>query len=188
MAFSAALTPNTSTLVQKTFSCGDLLPLQSDSLWEIQRGAVRAMTWSEDGRQVTLGFWGPGDVVGKPLSSLDPYQIDCLTSVEATLMPANTWHQIIDAWIAHIQLSEELLNIVHNRPVNLRLLQLLKWLGRKFGRQVNTGILIDLPLTHQALSEVICTTRVTVTRLLNQFEAEGILDRHGRFLILRSPK
>ena len=187
MVISSTFTANTTTILgQRTFSCSDLLPLQSDSLWKIERGAVRAMTWSEDGRSITLGFWGPGDLVGKPLSKLDPYQIECLTSVEATFLPTHLWHQVMDAWISHIQLSEELLSIVHNRPVNLRLLQLLKWLARKFGRQVDQGILIDLPLTHQALSEVICTTRVTVTRLLNQLEAEGILKRHGRFLILAS--
>jgi len=94
----------------------------------------------------------------------------------------------MDAWISHAQESEELLSIVHNRPVNVRLLQLLNWLARKFGREVEGGKLIELPLTHQALSEVICTTRVTVTRLLNQFEQEGILNRRGRFLILGRQK
>lgn len=188
MVISSTFPANTNTTIlgQRTFSCSDLLPLQSDSLWKIERGVVRAMTWSEEGKSVTLGFWGPGDLVGKPLSKLDPYQIECLTSVEATFLPPHLWHQVMDAWISHIQLSEELLSIVHNRPVNVRLLNLLKWLARKFGRQVDQGMLIDLPLTHQDISEVICTTRVTVTRLLNQFDAEGILKRHSRFLILAS--
>lgn len=188
MVISAPAPLNRANLKQLTFSCYDLLPLQSDSLWKIERGVVRTLTWSEEGRSIVLGFWGPGDVVGKPLSRLEPYQIECLTSAEVSILPSNLWHQVMDAWISHAQQSEELLSIVHNRPVNVRLLQLLNWLARKFGREVEGGKLIELPLTHQALSEVICTTRVTVTRLLNQFEQEGILNRRGRFLILGRQK
>ncbi|MCL1475830.1 Crp/Fnr family transcriptional regulator [Argonema antarcticum] len=188
MPLSAPIPLNLTNLKQRTFSCHDLLPLQSDSLWKIERGVVRTLTCSEEGRSIVLGFWGPGDVVGKPLSRLDPYQIECLTSAEVSLLPSHLWYQVMDAWILHAQESEELLSIVHNRPVNLRLLQLLNWLARKFGREVEGGKLIELPLTHQALSEVICTTRVTVTRLLNQFEQEGILNRRGRFLILGRQK
>ena len=182
--FSLTTTPNSASLMQRTFCCYDSIPLESNILWKIERGVARTFTWSEEGKPITLGFWGPGDLVGKPLSRLEAYQIECLTSVEATLLPSHLWPQFMDAWISHVQLSEELLSIVHNRPVNLRFLQLLNWLARKFGREVNEGILIELPLTHQALSEVICTTRVTVTRLISQFEQEGILKRHNRFLIM----
>ena len=187
MLTSSPLSVNQTPLKQLTFSRYDLLSLQSDILWKIERGVVRTLTWSEDGKPIILGFWGSGDIVGKPLSNLDPYQIECLTSVEVNLIPSNIWYQFMDAAIAHIRLSEELLNIVHSRPVPCRLLQLLDWLARKFGRDVEQGKLIELPLTHQALSEAICTTRVTVTRLLKQFEEEGVLKRHGRYLVLCQP-
>ena len=187
MLISAPTSLNATPLKQLTFSRYDLLTLQSDILWKIERGVVRTLTCSEDGKPIILGFWGSGDIVGKPLSNLEPYQIECLTSVEVNLIPSNIWYQFMDAAIAHIRLSEELLNIVHSRPVPFRLLQLLDWLARKFGRDVEQGKLIELPLTHQALSEAICTTRVTVTRLLKQFEEEAILKRHGRYLVLCQP-
>lgn len=187
MLISVPTSVNATPLKQLTFSRYDLLTLQSDILWKIERGVVRTLTWSEDGKPVILGFWGSGDIVGKPLTNLEPYQIECLTSVEVTLLPSNIWYQYIDAAISHIRQSEELLNIVHSRPVPSRLLQLLNWLTRKFGRDVEQGKLIEIPLTHQALSEAICTTRVTVTRLLKHFEEEEILKRHGRYLVLCQP-
>ncbi|MBE9227678.1 Crp/Fnr family transcriptional regulator [Phormidium sp. LEGE 05292] len=187
MLISVPTSLNATPLKQLTFSRYDQLTLQSDVLWKIERGVVRTLTWSEDGKPIILGFWGSGDIVGRPLTNLEPYQIECLTSVEVNLLPSNIWYQFMDAAIAHIRLSEELLNIVHSRPVPSRLLQLLDWLARKFGRDVEQGKLIELPLTHQALSEAICTTRVTVTRLLKQFEEEGILKRHGRYLVLCQP-
>ena len=84
-----------------------------------------------------------------------------------------------------IQQMEELLAIVRSRPTDARLLQLLRWLSRKFGCEVPQGLLIDVRLTHQEIAEVIGTTRVTVTRLLQQFEQAGSIDRNnGRLIVV----
>ncbi len=88
----------------------------------------------------------------------------------------------------HIQQAEELLSIVHRKPISLRLWQFLVWLSEKFGRDVEQGKLIELNVTHQEMAEVLNTTRVTVTRLLQQFEDEGNLLRHKRRIILRLSK
>lgn len=173
-------------LMQRTLSCRDLIPLQPDALWKITWGVVRTLTWDEEGTPATLGYWGPGDVVGQPLSRIEPYQIECLTSVEAELIPFHQSHQALDALFLHIQQAEELLSIVRHERMHCRLQQILVWLAQKFGREVNSGRLIDLRLTHQAIAEVIGTTRVTVTRLLNQFEREGVISRPRRhYIVLR---
>ncbi|WP_250126639.1 Crp/Fnr family transcriptional regulator [Chroococcidiopsis sp. CCMEE 29] len=170
---------------QRTFSRRDLIPLQPELLWRIETGVVRTLTWSEEGTPVTLGYWGATDVVGQPLSRVTPYQIECITTVEASLVPEHLWHQVLEAVLKHAQQTEELLCIFHQEPLHLRLRLLLVWLAQKFGRQVETGKLIDLRLTHQQLAEVIGATRVTVTRLLKQFEREGIIKRsHRQPLIL----
>ncbi|MDP8964223.1 MAG: helix-turn-helix domain-containing protein [Cyanobacteriota bacterium] len=58
-------------------------------------------------------------------------------------------------------------------------------MANKFGHTVERGPLIDLHLTHQEISEIIGTTRVTVTRLLNTFEKQGIIERLPRkFIVL----
>lgn len=73
----------TADLMLHTFRHRGLIPLRSNALWLLERGAVRTLTWSEEGKVVTLGYWGSGDVVGQPLSNVQPYQIECLTSFEA---------------------------------------------------------------------------------------------------------
>jgi len=160
-----------------------MIPLRADVLWKIERGVVRTTTWSEAGRLVTLGYWGSLDVVGQPLSRVEPYQIECLTSVEVSLLPSERWHQALDAILLHIQQSEELLNIVRQEGVQRRLQEMFVWLAHKFGRKVEQGQLIDLRLTHQEIAEVIGATRVTVTRLLKQFEQEGIIYRSQQHFI-----
>lgn len=166
------------------FSRNDLLPLKPDILWRIEWGAVRSLTWSDEGSVVTVGYWGSGDVVGHALSRLHPHQIECMTSVEATAVPDRAWPELLDAIIAHVQQTEELLSIVRYERIYQRLERLLLWLSRKFGRRVPNGELIDLRLTHQGIAELIGTTRVTVTRLLKELEEEGKIIRQQRHYII----
>ncbi|TVP66159.1 MAG: Crp/Fnr family transcriptional regulator [Nodularia sp. (in: Bacteria)] len=194
---STSLTPNLShlsnestlsgELSQRLFTRRELIPPDNHILWRIERGAVRTLTWSEDGIFITLGYWGPGDLIGYSLSKVQPYQIECLTSVEVSIIPQHLWYKDIDAFLSHIKHSEELLSIVHLKPMSLRLGKFLLWLSGKFGRDVEQGKLIDLNITHQEISEVLNTTRVTVTRLLQQFEEQGALLRYKRRIILLSP-
>ncbi|MEA5583299.1 Crp/Fnr family transcriptional regulator [Nodularia harveyana UHCC-0300] len=171
-------------LPQRLFNRRELIPLEKDVLWRIERGAVRTLTWSEEGIFITLGYWGAGDLIGYSLSKVQPYQIECLTSVEVSIIKPDLWYRDIDAFLSHIQNSEELLSIVHLKPMSLRLGKFLLWLGEKFGCDVVQGKLIDLNITHQEISEVLNTTRVTVTRLLQHFEEEGALLRRKRRIIL----
>ncbi len=197
MTYSSINTPNpissnpltiaNEQLPQRLFNRREIIPQRNDVLWRIQRGTIRTLTWSEDGTFITLGYWGPGDLVGYPLSTVKPYQIECLTSVEVSIIPPHLWHQDLNALLSHIQQAEELLSIVHRKPISLRLWQFLVWLSEKFGREVEQGKLIDLNVTHQEIAEVLNTTRVTVTRLLQQFEEEGKMLRYKRRIVLCFP-
>lgn len=63
------------------------------------------------------------------------------------------------------------------KRIDIMLLKLLNWLANRFGQDANQGRLIDLRLTHQDLSELLGTTRVTVTRALDQLEQQGFIQR-----------
>lgn len=184
MVPSAPSLISTLPLTRRSFNHRDRIPLREDVLWRIESGAVRTVTWREEGILVALGYWGVGDVVGQPLCQVKPYEIECLTRVEVSLLPYELWREALNAVISHIQQLEELLSIVHLNPISVRLWQFLVFLGEKFGCDVEQGRLIDLQLTHQELAETINATRVTVTRLLQQFKQEGMLLRHSRRLVL----
>lgn len=154
------------------FSRRDLLPTERYRLWQLDTGWVRTLTWNEDGAVVTLGFWQAGDIVGQELCKVHPYQIECLATVEATPLPSD-YSLNQEALISHLYQSQELLRIIHYRRVEFRLTELLNWLAQQFGHKVAQGYLIDLRLTHQDIADVIGTTRVTVTRLLNHFQQQG---------------
>ncbi|TVQ16766.1 MAG: Crp/Fnr family transcriptional regulator [Leptolyngbya sp. DLM2.Bin15] len=180
---SIALPQHQSRLQGRQFNRKDLLPINSDCIWKIDSGLVRTFTWDESGRIMTLGFWGAGDVVGYPLSYLDPYFIECLTPVTVwQVLPDSSY--VKQALWQRVGKSEEFLSIVHQHDVGGRLMHLLIWLADQFGQPIAEGQLLDVHLTHQLLAETAHTTRVTVTRILNQWEREGKLKRSTRSLIL----
>ncbi|MBD2309063.1 Crp/Fnr family transcriptional regulator [Chroococcidiopsis sp. FACHB-1243] len=171
-------------LSQQMFKRHDSIPLKSEMLLHIERGVVRTVTWSEEGTVMTLGYWGTGDVIGQPLSNIQPYQVECITSVEVSYVPSYQREWVLTAICRHVQQAEELLSIIRQTNARDRLLQMLLWLARKFARPVERGRLIDLRLTHQEIAEFIGMTRVSVTRLLSQLEQEGIIDRPRRHFIV----
>lgn len=168
----------------RVLSRHQLFPSRRDILWQIQSGVVCTSTVSEDGLLIILGYWGAGDVVGHAMSQLGAYKIECLTEVEVSLLPQAQWSQAVEALLWHTQQIQELLSIVHRNPVRHRLWHFLRFLARKFGVEVEQGLLINLTLSHQEIAETINVTRVSVTRLFQKFEQEGLLLRQKRQLIL----
>ncbi len=177
MALSQIVTTQPSKNTKQIFTRRSFLPEHPGVLWKIETGFVRTFTYLEDGTTVALGLWGPGDIVGKSLSKLDPYQMECLTKVEAKILLLEEWHQPTDILLAHIQQAEELMVIRSYKKVDTMLIKLLAWLSRRFGSEVEKGRLIDMRLTHEDLAEILGSTRVTITRVLGQFEQEGLINR-----------
>jgi CRP-like cAMP-binding protein len=162
-------------ILRQHFGRRSFLPSKESTVWRIESGLVRTQTWLEDGSVITLGLWGKGDVVGQGLSVVEPYQMECLSKVEAS--PVTDWQQDANIWRSHLQQHEGFLLIRSQKRVDTMILYLLNWLAKKCGREVNEGQLIDLRLTHQDIAEILGTTRVTVTRTLNQFEQQGMITR-----------
>lgn len=169
---------------QLYFQRRDRLPLRRDHLWKIESGVVRTLTYLENGTVVTLGLWGEGDVVSRVLSKADPYYMECVTPVQAIPIPISEFDNLYPLLIEHIHQLQTFLEIVHSRPVDEALHKLLTLLANKFGSGVSHGQLIEFHLTHQEIAETIGTTRVTVTRLLKEFEQHGIIERLNRQFIL----
>ncbi len=157
------------------FAARASLPTQPDRLWQIESGYVRTLTWLEDGTNVALGIWGKGDVVGSPFSKADPLQIECLTKVEAIALPLATLQNPTAVLLTHLHQAEALMQLHSHKRIDIMLFKFLEWLDKRFGEDVENGRLLNLRLTHQDIAETLGTTRVTVTRILNQLEKQGLI-------------
>ena len=114
-----------SPLQVQLFSRNDLLLVVPNILWRIQRGIVCTRTWNEEGRLISLGFWGEGDVVGQQLSLLQPYEICCKSIVEASILQHEDWQQALESVLQQAQQTEELLSIILCQDTSQKLWQFL---------------------------------------------------------------
>ena len=173
------------TISSRVYKRREMLPHRDNLLWKVESGAVRSLTWTEDGQVICSGLWAEGDVIGTALSNLHPYEMERLTDVQLIEIPKSHWGEYVEAIIRHNQTNEFLLKISHCRAKDDALRQLLGWLTSRFGEEDRHGRLIGLQLTHQELAELIGSTRVTVTRIINDLEKAGFLSRKGwRLLFL----
>jgi CRP-like cAMP-binding protein len=164
----------------RIFSRRTQLPLPSNLLWQVDSGVIRTFTWLEDGSLVTLGLWGAGDIIGRTLSTANPYHAICLSEVQVTPVFPEQWGEMTNALIEHTRRSNELVEILHCPQTEVALLRALNWIAQRFGQQIPQGRQINVRITHQELAELIGATRVTVTRILNDFEKRGLISRQQR--------
>jgi CRP-like cAMP-binding protein len=153
----------------------DVLP--EGMTWRLQEGYVRSATWDADGESITLGVWGPGDVITSENPAIQPLDLQCLTTVvvESIELSARDQHEHL---CRERRMLAELLAIQRIRAGDQRLLALLRWIGQSHGQVNRHGCrlsLRELNLTHRALADLCGLTRVTVTKLLCRFRAHGQL-------------
>ncbi|NJL45272.1 MAG: Crp/Fnr family transcriptional regulator [Leptolyngbyaceae cyanobacterium SM2_3_12] len=174
------------------FLAGRPIPLRSDEVLVVCRGIVQLFTIQHDGSETLLGLAGPSMPIGLPLTSVDPYWANALTDVDVLSLPMAEIEEssVLMAGVfrnlaLRLQQSEAWLALSGKRLVADRLKQFLLLLAKDFGHVEPNGIRIPMRLTHHQFATAIGTTRVTVTRLLKDFKAEGWLVVDQRHVVLR---
>ena len=160
-----------------TLQPGSVLP---DNLsWKILEGYIVTNYWDEEGETIVLGIWGQGDWVTTAYSALKPIEIQCIsTAVVEQFEP--TAEDINQLLLQQINNLEEIFQLNRIRAADQRLITLLAWIGRRFGQVSTRGYrfsLKDMRLTHKTLADICGLTRVTVTKALNRYKVDGILQQ-----------
>ncbi|MEO0377955.1 MAG: Crp/Fnr family transcriptional regulator [Cyanobacteria bacterium P01_A01_bin.17] len=170
--------------ILREFKRREYLPMLQDLLWKIDKGSVRTLTLHEDGTNLTLGLWGAGDIVGLPLAGIEPYQIECLSKVQAHRLRTDECASLDQALFAHVRQSQALLSIRHGSVLG-RLERFFLWLAERFGTECAEGCRLSVQLTHQDIAEIIGSSRVTVTRMIGELERAGLIAGSNRDRLLR---
>lgn len=175
------------------FSAGKSIPLRTDEVLVTCRGVIQLFTIQQDGSETLLGLAGPSMPIGLPLTTVEPYWATALTDIDVLALPLTEIEAspvlmagIFRNLVLRLQQAEAWLALSGKRLVADRLKHLLLLLARDFGQVEPGGIRIPIRLTHHQLATAIGTTRVTVTRLLKDFKAEGWISVEQRNFILRT--
>jgi PAS domain S-box-containing protein len=163
------------------YTKGELIPLETSSLWLVCRGLVKLTTMSEKGHEVLVGLVGSPMAFGSSLTSLPTYQATVLSeNAELVCIPLSEigasphlTQALLPQISKRLRQTEALLAISGKRQVQERLYYLLLFLKQEFGEQVALGTRLNVRLTHQDMADACCTTRVTITRLLSKLQQQG---------------
>ncbi|MFN9623165.1 MAG: Crp/Fnr family transcriptional regulator [Cyanobacteriota bacterium] len=149
--------------------------------WRIVEGYVRSVTWDMDGESISLCLWGPGDVISSEEPPLYPLELHCLTTVVVDHLEPSP-EERAEHLRRERQMLAELAVIQRIRSAEARVMKLLLWIGGSFGQINSHGCrlsLSELNLTHRGLADLCGLTRVTVTKILSRFRADGQLRAIG---------
>jgi CRP-like cAMP-binding protein len=166
----------------------------------IVAGRVRVGTMSEDGREVTLGVLGPGDVLGE-MSVLDGEEVSAdVTAIEdctllfierarfLRLLRANSdiCLRMMAVLCRRIRRANASLEDMALLDLAARLARVLLRLARDYGAPAGQGTRIEVKLSQKDLGALVGSSREKVNKQLREWEEAGVLGKEaGRMVLLR---
>lgn len=171
---------------------GDEIAVLDSGIWQVYRGVVQLSRIQLDGTEVILGWVTANGIFGNSLDiddspvnyraiALSDVYVRCYLPRDLINNPLLT-RQFLAQFSDRLIKSEQLLSIIAVRRVEDRLTQLLLMLKQDIGQPIIDGVRLQVRFTHQQLAEAICTTRVTITRILGDFKNKDSIyfdsDRH----------
>lgn len=168
-------------------------------LYILYRGRVKLVQLTQEGEQVVVNYFGPGQGLGIIVALNDS---DYPLSAEAMeVCEALGWHrdEMRRLMLQYPQLAlngmqmmgdrftrlQERFRDVATRRVEQRVARALLRLVRQFGVRNPEGLLVDIPLTRQDLAEMTGTNLYHVSRILSQWERDGWIASHRKQIIVR---
>lgn len=173
-------------LGDRIYTAGD----PAERLYVVADGKVKILQHAAGGRDVLLDIYSTGDFFGNLTAlgaasytdSAEAQSPACVLSIRS-----DSYRQILDEYpglaLKTLEVMAARLNDANQRvlqlssmPAEKRIAITLKKLARKLGRQKEALLLIDVPLSRDDLAEMTSTTPETVSRVMSQMQASGIIE------------
>jgi CRP-like cAMP-binding protein len=172
-----------------------------DGVFLIESGLIRTFYISPAGREITLAYWQPGNIVGTPQVMSTGIHMWSGVAVKDTGAVAfrgedlRDLMQTIPAFAIGVVEALEfkgkclsaMVQMLGTRSVPERLAMLLCNLADLHGVPERDGIAIGQPFTHEAFAQMIGASRQWVTITLDRFQAEGVIRVGRRRTVLLRP-
>jgi CRP-like cAMP-binding protein len=167
--------------------------LPSARLLVVEEGIVLVRSFGGVGaRSMIVARCGPGSIM--PVPAADEY-LQALTDAWMTAVPVAAWQRFLalpevaerlicgleETLLRQREASRSLAGVRNTERVRRQLLEL----AREHGRVCRDGIRIDLPLTHELISDMVGCARESVTRAFDELQREGFVERRGASYQLR---
>ncbi|MCP5097803.1 MAG: Crp/Fnr family transcriptional regulator [Chloroflexi bacterium] len=167
-------------------------------LYVIVGGRVKLTQVTHDGQQIIVDYFGSGSGLGiiVALSNMAyPLSVEAVEDCTAV-----SWHrdEMKQLMLDYPQLAMNGMEMIGRRfaklqdrfrelstkAVEQRVARTLLRLVRQFGKRVDNGILIDIPLSRQDLAEMTGTNLYNVSRILSKWQKLGYVANGRKRVIL----
>jgi CRP/FNR family transcriptional regulator len=157
----------------------------NQSIFFIERGSIRVTRPSPDGKSfVILSLLGPGDLLGDIAWTEDTHDCSAETIEDCRIYQLSRRDFeglvrdnpgfalcLIHVLASRLKHAQSRIEDLVFRQVPSRVAKLFINLAENHGKVTPLGIILDLPLTHQEIADIVGSSRVTVTQVLNRFRA-----------------
>jgi CRP/FNR family transcriptional regulator, global nitrogen regulator len=170
-----------------------------DQLYFLLSGAVRLYKIYGDYKEATTALLKNGGVFGKLNLVEGRWQdvfAEAVTEARVASVQKASLERVIksnpefalrlfSSLSERLRQSDEVIESLLHREVSTRLATLLVNLGERFGEHDRAVVLIDVRLTHQDLANMIASTREAVSKVMSEFQRDGVIEtRNHRIAIL----
>ena len=187
---------------QKQAEAGTVIVSQEDAgdaLFVIAKGKVKVVLYGETGREIILSILKAGDFFGEmslldrqPRSAnvvaIEDSELLCLDrDAFATHLSAHptTALGVLAEMSRRLRHADEVIGNLALLDVYARVARIIRDLAQKQGEPVDGGLLIKERPTQQEIAGLIGTSRETVSRALNDFTRQGMLEMQGKQILVR---
>jgi CRP-like cAMP-binding protein len=161
----------------------------AEYFYVLTEGRAKLCQLTPDGQQVILKFATPWQMIGAiALVSAETYPVCCAAVEECRAL---AWSStVLDdlqeryplmalnsaRWMAcHVRETQELFTQLATERVERRVARTLLRLVNQIGHKEADGVHLDFSITRQDLAEMSGTTLFTVSRILSQWEKQGLI-------------
>lgn len=189
---------------RRTFGAGESIFYQGDpgnAVYVVERGTVRIYVHADEGQEVAVVIYGPGEVFGE-MSLLDQLPRSATAeAIEETVL----WVMNAQDFDRHLRTSHQLaLNVMLTLSTRLRqtnesvkslasldvtrrVAKRLLSLALRQGVQEGSAVRINSRLTQGDLASLVGTSRESANRALRALQRKGLIDMEGGYITIREP-
>src|SRR5919205_4635886 len=92
--------------------------------------------------------------------------------------------KLLFAFSERLRQSDQVIESLLDREVSARLATCLFHLSERFGDTSGSGTVLNVRLTHQDLANMIVSTREAVSKVMSEFQREGLIEVRRRRIII----
>ena len=179
-------------VAERRYAARDTIFVPGDpdgQLYFLVEGTVRLYRIYGGHKEATIALLKEGGVFGELTLEETPWQTAfaeavadtrVLTIRKSTLTEVIKRHpefalKLFSSFSERLRQSDEVIESLLDREVSARLAKLLSHLGGRFGEPSGSGTVLKVRLTHQDLANMIVSTREAVSKVMSEFQRDGLI-------------